>query len=126
MKKVLMTIRQRREEKGYSQEYMAYCLGISQNGYYKMEVGLVNLKFARLIEIVRLLELDLHQLLETAMPDQFTALLKPNGAVVSTEPAQVGLVQELYERLLESRSSELLAYKSMITLRGRGRAALKA
>lgn len=56
-------IRTIREAKNYSQFYMAYKLNISQNTFSKIELGHVKLTVARLIEIARILEIDVPDLL---------------------------------------------------------------
>ena len=57
------TIRKRRRELGYSQEYMAQILGISLNGYRKIEGGKTTLINTRLKEISRVLGIPLENLL---------------------------------------------------------------
>lgn len=56
-------IRKRRREKGYSQEYMAQILGISLNGYRKIEGGKTTLINPRLKEISGILDIPLENLL---------------------------------------------------------------
>ncbi|SMO62307.1 helix-turn-helix domain-containing protein [Solitalea koreensis] len=52
-------IRQIRESKNYSQEYMALKLGISQNAYSKTELGHTTITLERLYEIAKILELNI-------------------------------------------------------------------
>jgi transcriptional regulator with XRE-family HTH domain len=51
-----------RQLKGYSQEYMALQLGISQNAYSKLERGMIRLRTDRLSNIATLLEIPLYNL----------------------------------------------------------------
>ncbi len=51
-------IRKKREEKGYSQDYMAIQLGISQKTYGRLENGQTKLGLERLAEIAKILEVD--------------------------------------------------------------------
>lgn len=53
-----------RQLKGYSQEYMAMRLGISQNAYSKLERGRIRLKNTRVIEISEILEIPTYNLLK--------------------------------------------------------------
>lgn len=53
-----------RQLKGYSQEYMAMRLGISQNAYSKLERGRIKLKNARVILISEILEIPTYNLLK--------------------------------------------------------------
>ncbi|TSJ38915.1 helix-turn-helix transcriptional regulator [Mucilaginibacter corticis] len=53
---VLVNIRKRRGELGYSQEYMALKLHISQNSYSKLELGITKLTVQKFLEISELLQ----------------------------------------------------------------------
>jgi len=56
-------IRKLRDIKGFSQEYMATKLNISQNTYSRIENGYISLKFDRLIQIASILEIDIPKLI---------------------------------------------------------------
>jgi transcriptional regulator with XRE-family HTH domain len=60
---VLDKIRFIRVYKGYSQEYMAYKLGISQRAYSKIERGETKLTLYRLNQICKLLEIDMNEII---------------------------------------------------------------
>ncbi|MNV83727.1 helix-turn-helix protein [compost metagenome] len=49
--------------KGYSQEYMAFRLNISQNAYSKLERGETELTVRRFYEIAEILEISIDSLL---------------------------------------------------------------
>ncbi len=51
-------IRKYRSEKGYTQEFMANQLGISQNAYHKIESGQTQIKAQTLEQIADILEVD--------------------------------------------------------------------
>lgn len=51
-------IRHYREKKGFSQEYMANQLDLSQNAYYKLEAGETRLKVDTLKQISDILEIS--------------------------------------------------------------------
>lgn len=51
-------IRQIRELKGYSQEYIADKLGISQRAYSKIETGKTGANWGRVTQIAEVLEVD--------------------------------------------------------------------
>ncbi len=61
--KINARIRQTRLMKGYSQEYMAYRLNISQQSYSRMESGRQDLKIMQLKTIAEVLEIPLTDLL---------------------------------------------------------------
>jgi len=63
MNKIGRTIRQHREIKGYSQEYMADLLGINQSSYSKIENDSTKITVDRLFDIAHHLEVDVTQLM---------------------------------------------------------------
>ena len=62
---IARNIKQIRELKSYTQEYMAEQLGISQPSYAKIEQGATILKIDRMQQIADILEVDLTTLLNT-------------------------------------------------------------
>jgi len=62
---IARNIKQIRELKSFTQEYVAQELGISQPAYVKIEQGLTILKIDRLQQIADILEVDLSALLNT-------------------------------------------------------------
>ncbi len=54
----LETIRRLREQKGYSQDYMALRLGMSQNNYSKLELGKNKLTVEQLERIAAVVEIS--------------------------------------------------------------------
>lgn len=63
-KKVGSRIKNLREEKKYSQEYMARKLDISQNVYSRIETGQAKLDTERLVQIADILDVSILSLLE--------------------------------------------------------------
>lgn len=59
---LLVKIRKLREQKGYSQEEMAYKLGITQSSYARFESGNKKIDFALLEKIASLFETDISEL----------------------------------------------------------------
>lgn len=51
---ILKRIKTVRQDKGYTQEYMAYQLNISQISYHKLETGKTELKVKTLLEIAKI------------------------------------------------------------------------
>lgn len=56
-------IKKIRLEKGYSQDYMADKLNISQNAYHKLEKGYCRIHLLKLIDISTILEIELMELI---------------------------------------------------------------
>ncbi|RYY37515.1 MAG: XRE family transcriptional regulator [Sphingobacteriaceae bacterium] len=57
IKSVAANIRKTREEKNYTQEYLAAKLKISQNAYSKIELGYTKITLERLFQIAEVLEI---------------------------------------------------------------------
>ena len=57
-------IRVIRIEKGYSQDYMADMLKISQNAYHKLEKGHTRIHLEKFIDIAEILEIEPSELLK--------------------------------------------------------------
>ena len=56
-------LRHFRTKKGISQETLAHLLGVERNSYIKMENGKTNVSWERLEQIVKILEVDIWELL---------------------------------------------------------------
>ena len=56
-------IKRIRIEKGYSQEYMADMLNVSQNAYHKLERGHTRISLKKFIEISKILEIEISELI---------------------------------------------------------------
>ena len=61
---ILQNIRDLRQEKSYSQEYMAFKLTFSQNAYSKLERGVTRLTLERLAQIAEILETSIADLMQ--------------------------------------------------------------
>lgn len=55
---IVENIKRERIANNYSQEYMGLKLGISQNAYSKIELGITSLSIGRLFKIAKILEID--------------------------------------------------------------------
>lgn len=60
--KILLKIRNRRQELNYSQEYIAMRLNISQGSYNKLENGITNLNLKQLKDLSEILKFDIREL----------------------------------------------------------------
>lgn len=61
-KAVASSIRRKREELNYTQDYLAAKLNISQNAYSKIELGYTKITLDRLFQIADILEIELSEL----------------------------------------------------------------
>lgn len=64
IKAIAAVIRKKRDEKNYTQEYLAYKLNISQNAYSKIELGYTKITVERLFQIAEVLEVSATELLD--------------------------------------------------------------
>lgn len=60
---ILFKIRSRRQEKNYSQQYIASLLQMNQANYNKIENGKVELSVTVLIKIAKVLDINFHDFL---------------------------------------------------------------
>lgn len=77
-KAIAAVIRKKREERNYTQEYLAYKLNISQNAYSKIELGYTKITVERLFQVAEVLEIEAAALLDTEIKDTDQRLLR-NG-----------------------------------------------
>lgn len=68
IKAIAANIRNKREYRNYTQEYLAAKLDISQNAYSKIELGYTKITVERLFQIADVLEFDITDLLYTDHP----------------------------------------------------------
>jgi len=75
IKAIAAAIRKKREQKNYTQEYLAYKLNISQNAYSKIELGYTKITVERIFQIAEVLEITASELLEFPNDDSEPELL---------------------------------------------------
>jgi len=110
-----------RELKNYTQEYMADQLGVTQAGYSKIEKGKTILSFAKLVEIARILEVSVEDVISFDSQRYFNSFNKVrgnnNGSIQinadSSEALKVLYEDKikLLEKLLSQTEQELERYK---------------
>ena len=64
VEKILATLRLQRIKKGYSQEYLGDQLGLSQYAYHKIENGKTKLHLNCLLELCKVLEIEIQDLVD--------------------------------------------------------------
>lgn len=105
-----------RELKNYTQEYMAFRLGITQTGYSKMERNGSRISFEKLEEIAVVFEMDLGSIINFGSTFNFKSTLQ-NTENISHRRGFCS-VENLYrdkivllEKLLDKTDRELTNYK---------------
>ncbi|TDO99140.1 helix-turn-helix transcriptional regulator [Flavobacterium sp. 245] len=111
-----------RELKNYTQEYMAEQLGVTQAGYSKIEKGKTVLSFEKLVEIARILEVSVEDIISFDSERYFNSFNKVignnNGSILINTEQNTATLKLLYEdkitlleKLLAKTESELERYK---------------
>lgn len=111
-----------RELKNYTQEYMADQLGVTQAGYSKIEKGKTILSYAKLVEISKILEVSVEDVISFDSQRYFNSFNKVNGnnngsILINSESSSEALKNlyedkiALLEKLLNKTEEELKRYK---------------
>lgn len=109
-----------RELKNYTQEYMADQLGVTQAGYSKIEKGKTILSYAKLVEIARILEVSVEDVISFDSQKYFNSFNNVGGnnasiQINSESNADLKVLYEdkimLLEKLLSQTELELERYK---------------
>lgn len=110
-----------RELKNYTQEYMADQLGVTQAGYSKIEKGKTILSYEKLVEIARILEVSVEDVISFDSQRYFNSFNKVRGnnngsiQINSDNSAALKALYEdkivLLEKLLNKTEEELRRYK---------------
>jgi len=106
-------IRQLREAKGYSQEYMADMLDISQSSYACLESGKTSLRVERLFQILKLLEMDVASFLNKE-PRGTTAQVNPESSILEPRNINAPELKLVYDRLFQEMRDEILFLRSLV------------
>lgn len=111
-----------RELKNYTQEYMAERLGVTQAGYSKIEKGKTSLSYEKLVEIGRILDVSVEDIISFDYDRYFNNFNKitgnNNGSILINTDNNTSALKELYEdkiqlleKLLNITENELERYK---------------
>ncbi|TXK73669.1 helix-turn-helix domain-containing protein [Mesonia sp. HuA40] len=99
-------IRALRQIKGYSQEYMAIKLHMSQSNYAKIEKELINISTQRLKAIAAVLEVSMHRLL-VEPPQKSAALIDEKEDLNLEVMEDFFTTKVLYEKIIEDKDKEI-------------------
>ena len=102
-----LRIRSLREAKGYSQDYMAECLNISQSNYACLESGKTAMRVDRLLEILDVLDTDIASVFTTNS-------LSSAKEVVSEKFATYPDLKLIYDQLFEEMRDEITFLRSLV------------
>ena len=106
-----------REQRNYSQEYLASKLNISQRAYSKMETGETKLSVDNLFKIAETLETSINNILgmdgNNVFNNSFT-ITTGDGMVINKSASEK--VQELYESMIKSKDAEILRLQQQVDM----------
>lgn len=87
-----------RLEKGFSQEYMADRMNMTQNNYSKLERGLIQLTIERLYQIAEIFETDVSEIIEY---NTGVKVIKTDRRISGIEDSESEKVKQLEKRISE-------------------------
>lgn len=106
-------IRKYRELKGYSQEYMAHELDITQASYAKLENNSTKINVERLFTIAKVLETDIADILElnkqTIFNQNNTGTANAFGNIEHYQDNK-----EAYEKIIQAKDEQIALLKAML------------
>jgi len=112
-----------RELKNYTQEYMADQLGVTQAGYSKIEKGKTVLSYTKLVEIARILEVSVEDVITFDSQRYFNKVRGNNNGSIQINTDNSDALKVLYEdkimlleKLLSQTEQELERYKKKFGL----------
>ena len=114
MEKIINKIRDIRKDKGYSHEYMAHLLDISQVAYSKIEKNETKLTVDRLYKISEILESKIEDLLDIKSDKIYNQDLKDNSIGHQEIQNMYQDNKEVYEKLIASKDEQIALLKSLL------------
>lgn len=121
MEKIIKKIAEIRSKKGFSYENMAHDLELSTSAYRKIETGETKLTVERLVDISKILETPLNELLETDSQKNFNQEIRENATgyqAVDNENIYYEYSEvskkliEVYEQQIKDLKAEIEVLKS--------------
>jgi transcriptional regulator with XRE-family HTH domain len=109
-----------RELKNFTQDYVAERLGITQAGYSKIESGATKISYSKIVDIAKILEIETEELLAFDSQKYFNSFNNVKGSNNGSVTIKVedGDIKTLYddkikllEKLLDRTEKELEKYK---------------
>lgn len=122
MEAIIENIKRIRKQKGYSHEYVAHELGLSQAAYTKLEKNETKLTVERLYKLAEILEVQVAELLEIKSTNQFNQTNKENATAYLQQTAnfyqenkeQTQKIIELYESRLKDKDKMIEHLEKLI------------
>lgn len=107
-------IRKYRELKGYSQEYMAHELDITQASYAKMENNTTKINVDRLFAIAKILEMDAGDILELNKQTIFNQSNNGTANAFGNIEKFHQDNKEAYEKIIQAKDEQIVLLKALL------------
>uniref|UniRef100_UPI00404B090B helix-turn-helix domain-containing protein n=1 Tax=Gelidibacter sp. TaxID=2018083 RepID=UPI00404B090B len=122
MEAVIENIKRIRKQKGYSHEYVAHELDLSQVAYSKLEKNETKLTVERLYKLAEILEVEVAELLDIKYSNQFNQTTKDNSTgylqqidnFYQENKEQNQKIIELYEARLQDKEKIISHLESLV------------
>ena len=111
IKKVGDRIKRIREERNYTQQYLASKLNVTQKAYSKIETGETKLSVDNLLRIAEVLETSINNILETDGSAVYNNFSTHNGEGIVIHKTTSDKVSELYEKIISAKDEEIQRLK---------------
>ncbi|MDO4224965.1 MAG: helix-turn-helix transcriptional regulator [Bergeyella zoohelcum] len=113
---IARNIKKYRELKGYSQEYMAHEMDITQASYAKLENNTTKINVERLFTIAKLLETDVADILELNKQTIYNQDIKENSVGHQQVQNLYHDNKEVYEKLIKAKDEQIALLKSLLKI----------
>lgn len=117
-KEIGTRIKNIREERNYSQDYLAQKLGITQKAYSKIETNQTRLSVEHLLKIAEVLETSINKILDIDAGTVYNNYCTHNGEGIVINKTTSEKILELYDKLLKSKEDEITALKALLKSKG--------
>jgi transcriptional regulator with XRE-family HTH domain len=114
MEKIINKIKAIRKDKGYSHEYMAHLLNMSQVAYSKIEKNETKLTVERLFKITEILEAKIEDLVDIKVERIDNQDLKDNSIGHQEIQNMYQDNKEVYEKLIVAKDEQIALLKSLL------------
>jgi transcriptional regulator with XRE-family HTH domain len=113
-KEIGARIKRLREDKNYSQDYLAQKLGITQKAYSKIETNQTRLSVDNLLRISEVLETSINKILDIDGGTVYNNYSTHNGEGIVINKTTSDKIIDLYDRLLKAKDDEIEALKKLL------------
>jgi len=107
-------IKRIREERDYSQDYIAQRLNITQKAYSKIETNQTRLSVDNLLKIAEVLETSVNKILDIDGGTVYNNYSTHNGEGIVINKTTSDKIIELYDKLLKAKDDEITSLKELL------------